>query len=125
MTIEADSIATITTEGSAELKADINSKHISFFGKGNSKTILKGRTDYLNVNTIDKATFIGNELQSREGKLTNKGSCDVYINTAETLTIDASENSETYIFNKPQIIIENLFGKAVLRKKEKMGLIRL
>ena len=125
MTISCDSIVDVRLENSSKLKANINTEKLAYTGSNNSVMIVEGTTTSLSIDTIDDSTFEGHSFISDEATLTTDGTSDVYINTKETLTISAKDKSEIYIFENPTINLEQFSDKAILRKKEKMSLIRL
>jgi hypothetical protein len=125
MTISSDSIVDVRLENSSKLKANITTKELTFTGSNNSVLIAEGTTTFIEINTVDDSTFEGHAFISDEATISSDGTSDVYINAKETLTISAKDKSEVYIFENPEITLEQFSDKAILRKKEKMSLIRL
>ncbi len=125
MTISSDSIIDVRLENSSKLKANVNTEELTYTGKNSSEMIVEGTTTSISINTIDDSTFEGHGFISDEATITADGTSDIYINAKETLTISAKDRSEIYIFENPTISLEEFSDKAILRKKEKMSLIRL
>jgi hypothetical protein len=125
MTISCDSIFDVRLQNSSKLKANATTKTFTYTGSNNSVMIVEGKAFSIVTNTIDDSTFEGHSFISEEVTLTSQGTSDVYINAKDSLNISAKDKSEIYIFGKPTIHIEQLANKAILRKKEKMSLIRI
>lgn len=102
-----------------KLDALVNSPKTEFdlYQRGNGT--IEGDTEELQLRVDNSSKFFGNNFTSKTCYLLVEGSSDVTIEVTDQLTLDASGNTETFLYGEPAIIIKRLSGSARLQKKER------
>lgn len=129
----------VKSNGKSKIKSTINADKISITMNNDSKLDTEIRGDTINIQTNEKSSltligasqkcnmFINNnsELYSSEFITTNthvniNGKSKAFINITDKLTINAVENTETYILGNPIINLESFSDEAKLIKLSKI-----
>lgn len=111
-------IVTLELDENSKLEALINAKtlQIDMFERATSR--IDGNVDSLQINTDNSSNFKGKDLTSKICDLKCTLNSDVYLHVLDTLNINASGNSEVYIYGNPEIIIKSFTDTSKLIKKE-------
>ncbi|MDG5492940.1 DUF2807 domain-containing protein [Psychroserpens sp. SPM9] len=80
---------------------------------------IEGTTKILNLRTDNNSQFNGKNFTANTSNVLAEMESDVYVETLETITIDASGSSEIYLYGTPKITINKFIDTAKLQKKEK------
>lgn len=136
LNIKASKFKLINSE-KAKVKLNVTTKLASFELNENSKTEaliqadsiqvdlyqrsdakIEGNVDYLNIRADNSSSFVGKNLTAMSCDVLSELNCDVYVQVVEKLTIEASGNSEVYIYENPKITLNKFSDSAKLHKKE-------
>lgn len=111
-------IVTLELDENSKLEALINAKtlQIDMFERATSR--IDGNVDSLQINTDNSSNFKGKDLTSKICDLKCTLNSDVYLHVLDNLNINASGNSEVYIYGNPEIIIKSFTDTSKLIKKE-------
>jgi len=121
----------------AKLKLNINTRLASLELNENSKTEaliqtdtmqidlyqrseakIEGDVDYLNIRADNFSNFVGKNLSANSCDVISDLNSDVYVHVIDNLGIEASGNSEIYIYENPAIVLKKFTDNAKLHKKE-------
>lgn len=121
----------------AKLKLNINTRLASLELNENSKTEaliqtdtmqidlyqrseakIEGDVDYLNIRADNFSNFVGKNLSANSCDVISDLNSDVYVHVIDNLGIEASGNSEIYIYENPAIALKKFTDNAKLHKKE-------
>jgi len=116
----------ITSE-KTKIELSDDSKLDAFIKSGQADFILYQRTDATiegesAISTIgvdNSSNFLGNNFSVTNCTLKIEGSADATLEVLDLLTLDASGNTETFLYGNPKITVERLSGSAKLQKKER------
>ncbi|NND51164.1 MAG: DUF2807 domain-containing protein [Flavobacteriaceae bacterium] len=136
LNIKTSKLKLINSE-KAKLKLNINAKLASLELNENSKTEaliqsdsiqvdlyqrseakIEGDADYLNIRADNYSNFVGKNLSANSCDIIADLNCDVYVQVIDNLSIEASGNSEVYIYENPTIALKKFSDSAKLHKKE-------
>ena len=111
-------IATFELDENSKLEALVNAKtlQVDMFERADAR--IDGNVDSLKVNTDNASNFKGKDLTTKTCEVKCTLSSDVYIQALDSLRIDASGNSEVYIYGNPVITIDNFRNSSKLFKKD-------
>ncbi len=111
--------AKIEISDDSKLDALVNSPITEFdlYQRGNGT--IEGDTEQLQLRIDNSSKFFGNNFTAKTCDLLVEGSSDVTIEVTDQITIDASGNTETFLYGEPAITIKRLSGSARLQKKER------
>lgn len=111
-------IATFELDENSKLEALINAKtlQVDMFERADAR--IDGNVDSLHVNTDNASNFKGKNLTTKTSEVKCALNSDVYIQALDSLRIDASGNSEVYIYGNPVITIDNFRNSSKLLKKD-------
>ena len=117
LNVTAD-MATLELNETSKVEALIttDSMQVDMYQRSDAK--IEGNVNYLNIRADNSATFTGKNLTSNTCDVLSELNSDVYVQVMENLTVDASGNSEIYIYDDPKIVINRFAGTAKLHKKE-------
>ena len=83
-----------------------------------SKANIEGNTSQLELNTIASSDFTGKNLTVTNCILNTEDTSDVTVSVTESITINASGNSDILLYGDAKINLETFKGTATLQKKE-------
>jgi len=111
-------IATFELDENSKLEALVNAKtlQVDMFERADAR--IDGNVDSLQVKTDNASNFKGKNLTTKTCEVKCTLNSDVYIQALDNLRIDASGNSEVYIYGNPVITIDNFRNTSKLFKKE-------
>jgi len=108
----------IRLEESANLKAVIDTKNCLVNLMDRANFTISGSTDELDVECNGNTTFKGRGFASKTTVVRSSNNADVYLNVKNILDIYATNSSEVYIYDNPEIKIHEFFDKAKLHKRD-------
>lgn len=94
----------------------VDSMQVDLYQRSDAK--IEGNVNYLNIRADNSSNFVGKNFTSTTCEVITDLNCDVYIQVLENLTIEASGNSEVYIYDNPKIALNKFVDSAKLHKKE-------
>jgi hypothetical protein len=103
----------------SKLDALINSPASEFDLYQRTDATIEGTTDTANLRLDNSSNFFGNNYTVKNCQLTTEGSSDATIEVLENFSLEASGNTETFLYGEPSIVIKRLSGSAKLQKKER------
>jgi hypothetical protein len=103
----------------SKLDALINSPASEFDLYQRTDATIEGTTDTTNLRLDNSSNFFGNNYTVKNCQLTIEGSSDATIEVLENFSLEASGNTETFLYGEPSIVIKRLSGSAKLQKKER------
>lgn len=111
-------LATLELNENSKTEALIQSDslQVDLYQRSNAK--IEGDTGYLNVRADNSSNFNGKNLTANICEIISDLNCDVYVHVVESLAIEASGNSEVYIYDNPKIALNKFSDNAKLHKKE-------
>ena len=121
-TIKADSIS-LNMKESSKIKYVINTEKLDVDYDGNSTGEFVGKVTNLVLNANDNATFRGAELIAQESSINASNNSSSYINSKNNLIITAKDKSKIYIFNSPTIELKSFEDTSSIFKRESMKLL--
>jgi hypothetical protein len=80
---------------------------------------IEGTSKNTIIRTDNNSKFNGSKFTTQTSDVTCEIGSDVYIETLENITIDASGTSSIYLFGNPKITITQFLDTAKLQKKVK------
>ena len=111
-------LASIELNETSKLEALINADSLQVDMYQRSDAEIEGDVAKLQVNAENSTTFTGKNLTAKNAEVIANLNADVYVQALETLTINATGNSEIFIYETPVITIHNFTDTAKLHKKE-------
>ncbi|MCG0017059.1 GIN domain-containing protein [Winogradskyella immobilis] len=117
LNLAADSTAFILSDDS-QLDALINSKISKFDIYQRAKSTIEGDVDTCDLRIDNSGKFFGKNYTIKNSTLIIESNSDATLLTTESITIEASGTTETYLYGEPKIILNKLSGSAKLQKKE-------
>ncbi|MEM1001587.1 MAG: DUF2807 domain-containing protein [Bacteroidota bacterium] len=111
--------AVVELSDDSKLDALINSKTTKFDLYQRTDATIEGEADTSNIRIDNSSNFLGNNFTVKECSLLIEGSSDATIEVLDKFTIDASGNTETFLYGEPSITVSKLSGSAKLQKKER------
>jgi len=121
-TIKADSIS-LNMKESSKIKYVINTEKLDVDYDGSSTGEFVGKVTNLVLNANDNATFRGAELIAQESSINASNNSSSYINSKNNLIITAKDKSKIYIFNSPAIELKSFEDTSSIFKRESMKLL--
>ncbi|TYB77497.1 DUF2807 domain-containing protein [Bizionia gelidisalsuginis] len=109
--------ASLELNDNSDIEALINASEINVDLYQRATARIDGDTDKLLVRADNSTTFKGEKLTAKNTTLITEGRAKVSIETKSTLSIEASGDSETYLFGSPKIEIIKFEDRAALLKK--------
>lgn len=112
--------ATVILNDNVKIEALLNSKtaKIDLYQRASAK--LEGTIDETTQLRLDNsASFNGKELLTATCNLITDMSSSATIRVNDSITIEASGNSEVYLYNTPKITLTKLIGNSKLQAKER------
>lgn len=111
-------IATLELGENTKLEALINAEslQVDMYQRADAK--IEGTVASLDITADNSSTFTGKNLTANTCNVVSGLNTDIYVQAKETLSLDASGNSEIYIYENPKITIHNFKDTAKLYKKE-------
>ncbi|APG59795.1 GIN domain-containing protein [Christiangramia salexigens] len=103
---------------SSDIKALVQAPifNVDIYEKASAK--VEGETDELDLRSDQSAKFDGEELASIRAIVLSQGNSKNKVNVAEVLELTAKGNSETEVYNNPEVKLIEFTDKAVISKKE-------
>jgi len=111
-------IAKLELAENSKVDALINadSLNVDLYQRSDAK--IEGTLKHLNIRADNSSNFVGKDLTSSTCELLSEGSSDVAVQVTTSLTINATGNSEVYIYANPKITLNKFTDTAKLYKKE-------
>ena len=109
----------IILSDNSKLDALINASEATFDMYQRADADVEGTAKNTVIRTDNNAKFNGSNFTTQTCKLTCEIASDVYIETIEDITIDASGTSAIYLFGNPKITINTFLDTVKLQKKVK------
>lgn len=117
--IIADKIS-ITTNGDSKLESEIRTDTINIQTNEKSNLTLVGSTQKCNMFVNNDSELYSSEFITTNTNININGKSKAFINITDKLTINAVENTETYILGNPIINLESFSDEAKLIKLSKI-----
>lgn len=111
-------IATLELGENTKLEALINADSLQVDMYQRSDAKIEGDVLSLDITADNSSTFTGKNLTANTCNVVSGLNTDIYLQVKEQLAIDASGNTEIYIYENPKITIHNFKDTAKLYKKE-------
>ena len=121
-TIKADSIS-LKMKESSKIKYTINTEKLDVDYDGSATGEFVGKVTNLVLNANDNATYRGSELIAQETVINASNDSSSYVNSKNSLIINAKDKSKIYIFNSPTIELRSFEDAASIFKRETMKLL--
>lgn len=118
LNINADSTV-VELSDDCKLEALINSTNSSFDLYQRANATIEGEAQNATLRIDNSSRFFGSNFTVNTCQLVVEGSSDVTLEVKEQFTIEASGNSETFLYGQPSITVTKLGGTAKLQKKER------
>lgn len=112
------SLATLELSDNSKVEALINADTLQVDMYLRSDAKIEGDVSDLNIRTDNSTNFVGKGLTSNTCTILCEGNSDVHVQVVESVTIEASENGEIYIYDNPKITLNKFTDTAKLHKKE-------
>lgn len=112
-------IATLELDENSTTEALINAETLQIDLFERAKASIEGQVTNMQLTADNSSDFKGKNLTTTNCEVICKLNADAYIQSLENLTIDASGNSEIYIYGNPKIVINTFSDTSKLFKKEK------
>jgi hypothetical protein len=109
----------ITLSDNSKLDALINSPEATFDLYQRASADVEGTAKNTVIRTDNNSRFNGSNFTTQTCNVVSEIASDVYIETIEDITIDASGSSAIYLFGNPKITINTFLDTAKLQKKVK------
>lgn len=93
-----------------------DSLQVNMYQRSDAK--IEGDVTYMKANTINSTNFLGKNLSVMKCEVITEDSSDFEIQVVDDFTIEASGNSEVYIYGDPKITLNKFSESAKLHKKE-------
>ncbi|MDX1270583.1 GIN domain-containing protein [Bizionia paragorgiae] len=116
LNVTADKV-TLELNDNSRTEALLNAPEITLDLYQRASARIDGDTENLVIRADNSITFRGEKLTANSTTLTNEGRAKVYIDTKNTLSLEASGYSETHIYGSPKIEIIKFEDQARLLKK--------
>lgn len=111
-------LATLELNENSKTEALIQSDSIQVDLYQRADAKIEGNAAYLNIRADNSTNFNGKNLTANNCEIISDLNCDVYVQVVESLVIEASGNSEVYIYDNPKIALNKFSDNAKLHKKE-------
>ena len=111
--------AIIEMSDNAKVEALINATDIKADLYQRANADVEGNTDNLQIRADNNSQFDGRNLTAKNCVVVAEIASDVYIETIENITINATGSSEIYLYGNPKILINRFTDTVKLEKKEK------
>lgn len=110
--------ATFVVNEDARIKAtgNIGDCKIDMYQKSEAK--ISGSANYLSLRLDNSASYSGEAFIANQCNLVAESKVDCYVNAANNITIEASDDVEVYLYNTPKINLNKFAGNAILYKKQ-------
>jgi hypothetical protein len=110
---------TIVLSDNVKLDALINSKQtaIDLYQRANAN--IEGTSDNLKLRADNSSNFDGKNFTTKTCDIIADFGSDIYIEVTQDITIEASGNSEIYLYGTPKITINKFIDTVKLQKKIK------
>lgn len=111
-------IVTLELSENASLEALINadSMQVDMYQRAEAK--IEGDVLSLDIRADNSSSFIGKNLTAQTCNAVAGLQTEMYLQVNKALTIDASGNTEIFIYDEPKLTVNNFSGTAKLHKKE-------
>ena len=83
-----------------------------------SKAVVEGSSKNLELNAISSSEFMGKNFTVNTCQLTIEDSCDATLNVTDQISINATGNSDVFLYGTGKITMEKFTDSASLQKKE-------
>lgn len=116
--IDAESTA-IQAINNVKISTNTNTESLNVNLSDNSELTINGTTSKANFFLQDDTYLAASELNTGIASVTTKGTSKAYIKATDKLSLNASENSETYVLSNPLIEITAFNDLSKLQKVKK------
>jgi len=99
------------------VEALINAENVAIDMLQRTNARLEGDANDLTINIDNSATLKAEKLTVKTCNLIAEGRADIHVEASKDFIIEASGNTETYIYGSPKIELKKFEDEAVLRKK--------
>lgn len=120
--VRTDSL-NVHSQDASRLKLDVITQGSSVNYNGSSTIEIEGKTESLNLNGTDNAAFKGAEFVADRIEITALDKSDSYINSRESIVIEAKNKAKVYLFGNSEITLNTFEDNASLLKRESMTLL--
>lgn len=135
MTLEADNFTYITAgKSKAELNVTANTIALEMNDNSNLKALfnaptikmdllqrsnarIEGDVDDLTINADNSTTLKASNLEAKNCNVITEGRSNIHIQATKKLVLEASGDTETFIYSNPKIDLKTFEDEAILRKK--------
>lgn len=111
--------AKIEISDDSKLEALINSPNSEFNLYQRADANIEGTANTSIIRMDNSSNFYGHDYTVKNCTLTTEGSADTTLEVSETLILDASGDTETFLYGEPKITVTRLSGSAKIQKKER------
>ena len=111
-------LATLELNENSKTEAliETDSMQVDLYQRADAK--IEGNANLLNIRADNSSNFVGKNFTTTNCEVISDLNADVYIQVTENLTVDASGNSEVFIYDNPKIVINKFTDTSKLHKKE-------
>ncbi|MBT8244204.1 MAG: DUF2807 domain-containing protein [Winogradskyella sp.] len=117
LNVVADSTAFILSDNS-KIDALVTGKTSSFDLYRSADATIEGDAENTIIHLDNSTNFLGKNYSIKNADVLIESSSDATLNVEVLLTLNASGNSETYVYGEPKINLELLTDTAKLQKKK-------
>ena len=103
----------------SKLDALVNSEETSFDLYQRADATIEGDTNISRIRIDNSANFFGNNFSINTCNLITEGSSDTTIHVIDSLNVEASGDTATFIYGQPEIMLAKFLDSAKLQKKER------
>jgi hypothetical protein len=103
----------------SKLDAFIKSSQADFILYQRTDATIEGEAAISNISVDNSSNFLGNNFSVNNCTLKIEGSADATLEVIDQFTIDASGNTETFLYGNPKITVNSFSGSAKLQKRER------
>ena len=111
--------ANVVLSDNSKLDSSINVKESTFDLYQRASADVEGISQNAIIRADNNSKFNGSNFTTNTSSLTCEIASDIYIETIDAVTIEASGTSAVYLFGNPAITINKLIDTAKLQKKVK------
>lgn len=110
---------TVSIRGDSKIEALVNSPKFSLFQDEKANAEIEGNSDNAIIELDNRTKFQGKNFTMNTCKLRCDLSSEANVEVIKSITIGASGSSAVYLYQNPQIFIDELTGTSKLQKKLK------
>ena len=118
LNVNAKKVNVVLSDNS-KLDAQINAPETTFDLYQRANADVQGAANNVVIRADNNSKFDGSNFTANTSNLTCEIASDVYIETIDSVTIDASGTSAVYLYGNPKITINQMLDTSKLQKKVK------